>query len=128
MMKFSIEPELRWHADIEEWEVLTPFTAIWLPTQSEFRAILVTIPAGFFTDLASLPGIVRSVNPVNGKHLQSAILHDYLYRKSFIKVTKAEADEMFYDGMIARNTATYRAKYMWQGVRAFGGSSFVNRS
>lgn len=43
------------------------------------RLFLITISTGFATDLASIPKILRIIFDVNGKHRESAALHDYLY-------------------------------------------------
>lgn len=37
------------------------------------------VPAGFITDLASIPRLAQPIVPVNGCHRAAAILHDYLF-------------------------------------------------
>ena len=119
--------ELRWLNDKKRWLVLRTFSVRWIPLPP-FSSMGFDIPEGFQTDLASLPGFIRGFNPVNGHHLQPAIIHDYIYRNRAMGITKAEGDQMFYDGMIAMGTPSYRAWYMYQGVRLFGGSSYVARN
>ncbi len=128
MMKITYggPAELRWLNDKKRWLVLRTFSVRWIPLPP-FSSMGFDIPEGFQTDLASLPGFIRGFNPVNGHHLQPAIIHDYIYRNRAMGITKAEGDQMFYDGMIAMGTPTYRAWYMLQGVKLFGGSSYVAR-
>jgi len=123
---YSGPADLRWLNDEKCWMVLQPFTVSWIPDEP-YTSIAFTVPEGFQTDLASVPGFVRTFNPVNGHHLQPAIVHDYIFRTKIVRVTKAEADRMFYDGMLAQGTPRYRARYMYAGVRVFGGSSYANR-
>lgn len=123
---YSGPADLRWLNDEKCWMVLAPFKVRWIP-DPPFTSISFDIPRGFKTDLASLPGIIRSVNPVNGHHLQPAVVHDYVYRTRDLGVTKSESDKMFYDGMIAMGTPKYRAWYMHRAVRMFGGGSYASR-
>ena len=123
---YSEPADLRWLNDEKCWLVLQPFIVRWIPT-APYTSISFLVPEGFKTDLASVPGFVRSVNPVNGHHLQPAIVHDHVYRTATLNIMKAEGDQMFYDGMIAMGTPKYRAWYMYQGVKLFGGSSYVSR-
>lgn len=39
----------------------------------------LTVPAGFITDLASVPRVARSIIGRVGPHLEAAIIHDYLF-------------------------------------------------
>lgn len=123
---YSAPADLRWLNDITCWRVLTPFIIRWVPA-APYTSISFEVPRGFVTDLASLPGFVRAFNPVNGHHLQPAVVHDYVYRNTDLGVTKEEGDRMFYDGMIAMGTPEYRAWYMYRGVKIFGGSSYADR-
>src|SRR4051812_2279337 len=43
------------------------------------RDELIVAPAGFVTDLASIPRIVWSVYPPDGPWVKAAIIHDFLY-------------------------------------------------
>ena len=123
---YGAPAELRWLNDEKCWFVLRPFTVRWIPT-APYTSISFLIPEEFKTDFASLPGFIRTFNPVNGHHLQPAIVHDYVYRTDTLNVTKPEGDRMFYDGMLEMGTPEYRAWYMYQGVKLFGGSSYVSR-
>ena len=39
----------------------------------------LVIPAGFVSDLASIPGVAQSLISKLGPHIRAAIVHDYLY-------------------------------------------------
>lgn len=41
-----------------------------------------TIPAGFQTDLASIPRTLRATYPVVDSHMVAAVVHDFLYRET----------------------------------------------
>ena len=40
---------------------------------------VITVPAGFVTDLASIPRLVWSFYPPDGPWVKAAIIHDFLY-------------------------------------------------
>lgn len=81
----------------------------------------VTVPAGFETDLSSVPKIARSV--VSKVDLiEASVAHDYLYDSRI--VPRKEADAVFLafakaygDPWITRNIA-------WLAVRIFGGVAY----
>lgn len=43
----------------------------------------ITIPAGFETDLSSVPKFLWSIMAPYGDHLLGALIHDYLYRTNY---------------------------------------------
>lgn len=43
-----------------------------------------TIPAGFASDLASIPAIGRLVTRTWGRHTPAALVHDYLYETGIV--------------------------------------------
>lgn len=50
----------------------------WIPDPSQ-NAPAVVVPAGFVTDLASIPRVFWSLLPPDGAYTFPAIIHDYLY-------------------------------------------------
>ena len=54
---------------------------------------VITVPAGFKTDFASVPAIVRSIFPTDGKYMEASIVHDYYY--AYAIGTKKLADRIF---------------------------------
>lgn len=106
---YSDDPVLQWHAQESMWEVDEPFTVSWHDKQWE-------IPAGFKTDLASIPRVLQGFITKVGKHIQPAIVHDWFY--VFGGITKAEADQMFLDGMEHVGVRWTKRYLMYWGVRA----------
>ncbi|MCS3766152.1 hypothetical protein HNP12_000191 [Aeromonas hydrophila] len=85
------------------------------------------IPAGFITDLASVPKIVWNLYPPFGLYTGAAVAHDYLYRNPKMRMTREEADSVFLEVMHQANVRKAKAQLMFVAVRAFGGSSFKDR-
>lgn len=78
------------------------------------------IPAGFRTDLASIPWYLRwlpGFSPT-GLHRLAAILHDYLYTVQ--DRTRAEADALFLEAMEACGVGPVLRKSLYAGVRIGG--------
>jgi len=108
---YSADPLLRWLSDREMWLVEESFTVTW-------RDGVWTIPQGFESDLASIPRIFQGLIPKVGKHIQPAITHDWFYVNGGI--TKAEADDMFLDGMEYTKVSWWKRRLMYRAVRVGG--------
>lgn len=81
----------------------------------------VIVPSGFRTDLASIPKIVRSFIPQNGRHRAAAVVHDYLYRYAGIHgFSRRLVDRVFLEAMEASGVPAYRRKIMYRFVRLLG--------
>ena len=81
-------------------------------------SITVTIPIGFYTDLAST-GIFSPLN----KTAYPAILHDYLYSKQrmgYKDLTRKKADMIFRDAMITTKVNVFKRNMYYYGVRCGG--------
>lgn len=79
---------------------------------------MFTAPAGFVSDLASIPNQLRDRIPRYGNHLPASIAHDYLYHNQ-IK-SRDWADQVFMEIMVHDKVPAWRRKVMWWAVRAFG--------
>ena len=79
---------------------------------------VITVPAGFKTDFASVPAIVRSIFPTDGKYMEASIVHDYYY--AYAIGTKKLADRIFKHAMKLSNVSTIRRWLMYWGVRLMG--------
>ena len=99
-------------------------------TEKEFRvtyyikpgrkAIVFTIPAGFTTDLASIPRWATPIVPKLGHHLQPAVAHDWCYENKIPGLSRETADMMFYQGMLCQGVRKTRAMLMYRAVRLGG--------
>jgi hypothetical protein len=119
---YNRDPELRWDLKAEEWIVLREFRVSWCRAGKSTWTF--TVPAGFRNDLASIPKRLRGIIPQVGRHLQAAIAHDWCYTdKVFLhgrKMTRAEADQLFLDGMMSLGVPWLRRKVMYSAVRVGG--------
>lgn len=76
------------------------------------------VPAGFETDLASVPRLLRWLLDVNGSSRRPAVLHDYLYRMQ--PISRAQADAIFRRALEAEGTILPGRWLYWSGVRVGG--------
>lgn len=84
---------------------------------------VIRVPAGFVTDLASVPRALWAVLPPHGKYAKAAIIHDYLYTKG--EVPRLEADRVFSEAMEVLGVPKWKRKLMYWAVRAFGAGSYT---
>jgi len=107
---------LSWEDDATEFVVEEAFDAYW---NRKGNITKIVVPAGFTTDLASVPRIFQSIIPKLGHHIRPAIVHDYCY-EGFTNLTRKEADEMFLEGMQETKVSWLRRNTMWLAVRVGG--------
>ncbi|EBW6110964.1 DUF1353 domain-containing protein [Salmonella enterica subsp. enterica serovar Typhimurium] len=100
------------------WRVYEPFEFY----LSEDNSDVISVPAGFVTDLATIPRIFWSVMPPDGKYAKAAIIHDYLYDNALR--TKKEADLIFLDGMAVLGVPKWKRIVMYLAVRIFGRGNY----
>lgn len=86
--------------------------------QSDRLGRIITVPAGFETDYASVPRLPFAYLFFGGIAKKAATLHDYLYRTGL--VSRADADATFKEAMLVSDVSGWRAWPMYAGVRAFG--------
>ncbi|EKZ3211521.1 DUF1353 domain-containing protein [Salmonella enterica] len=96
------------------WRVYEPFEFYLSSDSSD----VIAVPAGFVTDLASVPRIFWTLLPPDGKYAKAAIIHDYLYDNALR--TKKEADLIFLDGMTVLGVPKWKRTIMYYAVRLFG--------
>lgn len=92
----------------------------------------ITVPAGFVSDLASIPALASPFLPPDGPWTKIAIVHDFLFytrgtcewkghASSCTRATpftRAEADQVLREGMADRQVSAWRATSIYYGVRA----------
>jgi len=100
------------------WRLLTP-----LKYYSETLGQEVKVPAGFFTDLASVPRLFRWLVPVaNAKNRRAAIVHDYLCTatgQKFYGIDQRMADKIFREALAVCNVHPIGQWAMWTPVRVY---------
>lgn len=112
-------PLMRWEDYVgDRTELVEPL--VFVSTQGE----QITIPAGFFTDYASIPKAFRNIYEPSGPARFPAILHDMLYRDlgygPYYK-TRKESDDLFLDAMRLVGVDFIQRTTIYNAVRLFGG-------
>ncbi|EBH3676593.1 DUF1353 domain-containing protein [Salmonella enterica] len=96
------------------WRVYEPFEFYLRDDNSD----VIEGPAGFVTDLATIPRIFWTILPPDGKYAKAAIIHDWMYDNALR--TKKEADKIFLDGMTVLGVPKWKRIIMYYAVRLFG--------
>lgn len=81
------------------------------------------VPAGFHTDLASIPRALWSVLPPVGRYDAAAVVHDFLYQTGAINgvaVTRSEADSCLNEAMAVLGVSRWQRWPIYLGVRVGG--------
>lgn len=118
---FLNQPRLEPH-DEDDWVLVDPFD-VRIDTDDDAPPIFVTVPAGFTTDLASVPRLPGAYLLFGGRARRSAILHDYLYMTRW---DRKFADDAFLAAMKTEGVNAFTRWAMWLGVRV-GGSAYYDR-
>lgn len=105
--------------DDGQWVLVEP-----LVYQSDRAGMTITVPAGFQTDLASVPRWPVIFFLCGDTSNEAAIVHDYLY--STHMVPRDVADGVLSEASRASGVPAWRASLMWAGVRLFGSSHWGN--
>lgn len=88
----------------------------------------IIVPAGFETDMASVPIPFQPFIQKDDGPLWAALVHDYLYSKSCsVKVTRKEADEIFLEAMTITGVGPIKRGMVYHSVRWFAGHSWRKR-
>jgi hypothetical protein len=119
MSHFVTDLDVRRHTDGSTdgrgtWMLLAP-----LKYCSDELYQLITVPAGFITDFASVPRIpVAFLLTADAGHA-AAVIHDWAYTTHF--VSRAKSDALFREALRSSGEPAWRVWLMWLGVR-IGGS------
>lgn len=82
---------------------------------------LVTVPAGFVTDFASVPRLPIIHSAWGDRAHRESVLHDYLYRIDAVpKLSFMECNNLFLEAMESRGVAFFIRYPMYLGVCACG--------
>lgn len=79
---------------------------------------IITVPAGFITDFASIPRVFWRILPPWGRYGKAAVVHDYLcvYRTRPSK----ETHNIFLEAMEVLEVAKWKRLIMYAGVKCCG--------
>jgi len=91
------------------------------PLVLNHKGILITVPKGFKTDLASVPRVPFIYNKWGNRAHREAVIHDYLYKIDAIpNLPREMCDLIFLDAMICRGNDQDVYEPMYEAVRAAG--------
>jgi hypothetical protein len=78
---------------------------------------IIVTKKGFITDGASIPRIAWSLigSPMRGKYVNSAFIHDDLYKRGLY--SRKKTDDIFLEAMEMLGVNWLRRKIMWVAVR-----------
>jgi hypothetical protein len=95
--------------------------------RSDDLKLTVMVRAGFETDGASVPGLLRWVaSPFAGEHAAPAVIHDALYGSQWLD--RKTADDIFLEAMRYNGTTYLRRYAMYWGVRSGGWAAWNGKS
>ncbi len=117
VLRIDAAVDLHWDNATGDWRLHKPIKAAW---QNGGTAFHFEVPAGFHTDLSSIPRVFRSIIPQVGRQNRASILHDWAYEDGVPGMKRAQADRMFLDVMKFDGVGWLRRKIMYAAVRAFG--------
>lgn len=80
---------------------------------------VITVPAGFVTNFASVPRVLWSIFPPYSDYGKAAVVHDFLYCTE-IK-TRKRADKLFLEAMKISGVSMWKRHLIYRAVRLFGG-------
>jgi hypothetical protein len=86
---------------------------------------VITVPAGFRTDLASVPRLPVIYWLCGGRANKPAVVHDFLYTEGL--VARRIADAVFLEAMAVVSVPIIYRVLMWLGVRLGGASHYLKR-
>lgn len=92
--------------------------------QSDYLNSVITVPAGFQTDLASVPRLPIVYMLIGDKTRQASVVHDFLYGGI---VSRKDADEVFYEAAVATGVPKWIMKSMWLGLRIGGAGHYTKQ-
>lgn len=84
---------------------------------------IITVPAGFPTDLASTPRIPIIYEMLGNIGRRAAVVHDYLYTSG--RESRAIADAVLREACTVNGVPGWKSWLMWVGVRIGGGSHYT---
>lgn len=108
----------------QQWELDADLT-LELSLNGFDSALKVTVPAGFQTDLASIPRLFWRIFPPMGPWNKAAVVHDFLY--SVPECSSFLADAIFREAMAQLKVPLWRRVVMYYAVRAYSSLGFRGR-
>lgn len=99
------------------WHLLQP-----LQYRSAVLGTVITVPAGFVTDFASVPRLPFTWLLAGGYGNRAAVVHDWLYLHH--TTSRRRADKVFLEALRACGVARWRAWGMYTALRLCGWANY----
>jgi len=120
------------HVDGKFWLLLEQFE---YRVGSEDSDEVITVPVGFKTDFASIPGVAWSIiGHPTGRYGKAAVIHDWLYSENageqgddYEPRTRRRCDQIFLEGMVVLGVPWWRRTLMYSAVRVGGWTAWGDR-
>jgi hypothetical protein len=95
----------------------------WWTSGKPFKnaSLVMTVPGGYLTDLASIPAPLRMFFSKTGRSRKPAVFHDWMYGTKYR--TRKECDQIFKRMLIERGMSRFSANFYYLGVRSMRYSS-----
>ena len=97
-----------------------PFTLTQPLTYYSDTTPTIVVPAGFKTDLASIPRGLWNILPPVGGYDKAAVLHDFLYRNAPNNCTRSFADGVLNEAMEVSGVGRFTRWAIYAGIRVGG--------
>jgi hypothetical protein len=111
-MSYFLTP-LRAEKDGEVWTVIQP-----LVYESDVAQRIFLVPAGFVTDLASVPRLPLAFLLTGDTAHEAAVVHDFIYSRA--PVPRDMADKVFKEAALVSGVPAWCANLMYLGIRLGG--------
>lgn len=83
----------------------------------------ITVPAGFITNLASIPKAVQNIIANDDPRIEMpSVIHDYCYTVQ--TVSREQADKVIREGMELQGAGAFIRQSVYLALRAFGGAAW----
>lgn len=99
------------------WVLLAPLTY-----RSALVPALVTVPAGFLTDFASVPRVPLGYWLAGNTGHEAAVLHDWTYREGLFD--RQLCDDLFLEALRTSGEPEWRCQMMYRAVRNWGAKAY----
>ena len=105
----------------QPWELAADWRILW-------RGKVYQLPMGFGTDGASIPRALWRIcgTPLDVPRLYAALVHDYVYSGGCPEMSRADADALYREMLVALGIPSWKARIEWLALRLFGRSHWNN--
>ena len=128
MSRFHKRPHIEYIGGKRPWQLVTECVYITEVEQAReaYPLGVIIIPAGYKTDLASVPRIPGIYWRVGGKAVLPSIVHDWLFECGDPDLTRKAADKVFLEAMNDQLDPRWAStrRIMYRAVRLFGGAAW----